>query len=67
MERIRRFQRSLIISLTGINTFVYSISMELAWNKIILFTLSAMLAALFLVALIIQSKQYLKKRKSLSK
>jgi hypothetical protein len=64
MDRIKRFQRTLIISLTGLNTFVYCVSVDLSWKKTLLFTtLSLVIAGLSVIAFV-QSKRALKRKKT---
>jgi hypothetical protein len=64
MDRIKRFQRTLIISLTGLNTFVYCVSVDLSWKKIFLFTsISLVIAGLSVIAFV-QSKRALKRKKT---
>lgn len=49
MDRIRRFQRSLITSLVGINTFVFSFSNDLGVATSAAYTFVAMIATLLLI------------------
>jgi hypothetical protein len=64
MDRIKRFQRTLIISLTGLNTFVYCVSVDLSWKKTFLFTtLSLVIAGLSVIAFV-QSKRAIKRKKT---
>jgi len=63
MDRIRRFQRSLITVLVGINSFVFSISSDIGVAKSFLFAFSAMLIALlFIMSYIILKKRFDTKR-----
>jgi hypothetical protein len=58
MDRIRRFQRSLITILVGINSFVFCFSSELGVAQSVVYSVSAMLCTL----LIIVSFTLIKKR-----
>ncbi|HLP56696.1 MAG TPA: hypothetical protein VK151_16785 [Fluviicola sp.] len=49
MDRIRRFQRTLITSLVGINTFVFSFSSDLGIGAAFLYTGAAMAGTLILI------------------
>jgi hypothetical protein len=49
MDRIRRFQRTLITSLVGINTFVFSFSNDVGLGAAFLFTAGAILGTLVLI------------------
>ncbi|ASS50013.1 MAG: hypothetical protein A3D31_10590 [Candidatus Fluviicola riflensis] len=49
MDRIRRFQRTLITSLVGINTFVFSFSNDFGIAAAILFTGAAILGTLVII------------------
>lgn len=40
MDRIRRFQRTLILVLTALNTFVYEVSTEHTMNETVIMTLT---------------------------
>jgi uncharacterized membrane protein YccC len=64
MDRIKRFQRTLIITLTGLNTFVYCVSVDLSWKKNFLFTTISLLIAGLSVLAFVQSKRALKRKKT---
>jgi uncharacterized membrane protein YccC len=64
MDRIKRFQRTLIITLTGLNTFVYCVSVDLSWKKNFLFTTISLLIAGISVLAFVQSKRALKRKKT---
>ncbi|MES2556201.1 MAG: hypothetical protein V4604_08630 [Bacteroidota bacterium] len=49
MDRIRRFQRTLITSLVGINTFVFSFSNDFGLGAAFLFTGGAILGTLVII------------------
>lgn len=49
MDRIRRFQRTLMTSLVGINTFVFSFSNDLGIGVSFLYTGIAILGTLVLI------------------
>jgi hypothetical protein len=49
MDRIRRFQRTLITSLVGINTFVFSVSNDLGVGASFVYTGVAILGTIVLI------------------
>lgn len=57
MDRIRRFQRSLITILVGINTFVFCFSNDLSITKSLAYALSGMLSALLMILIYIAFKK----------
>uniref|UniRef100_UPI00404B01DE hypothetical protein n=1 Tax=Fluviicola sp. TaxID=1917219 RepID=UPI00404B01DE len=64
MDRIKRFQRTLIITLTGLNTFVYCVSSDFPWKKTLLFTFISFIIAGISVLAFVQSKRVLKQSKT---
>lgn len=49
MERVKRFQRTLLISLTGINTLFYSLSQAQSFGKSFIYSLLGMTAMLCII------------------
>lgn len=63
MDRIRRFQRSLITILVGINTFVFCFSNDQGITKSLAYSLSAMLSALLMILIYIAVKKRFETRR----
>lgn len=57
MDRIRRFQRSLITILVGINSFVFCFSNELGVAQSLVYSVSAMLCTLLIIVTFIVLKK----------
>lgn len=49
MERIRRFQRTLITGLTGINSFVFCLSSDVGAGRSLVYSFGSMLIMLTLI------------------
>lgn len=64
MDRIKIFQRTLIITLTGLNTFVYCVSADFPWKKTLLYTFISLVIAGLSVLTFVQSKRALKRNKT---
>ena len=67
MDRIRRFQRTMIISLTALNSFVYGISMDFSMMKTFGFTIITTSIAAAAILIVIQFKKAKLKRKPIPK
>jgi hypothetical protein len=63
MDRIRLFQRSLITILVGINSFVFCFSNDLGAMPSLVYSVSAMLCTLLIIAgFILLKKRYSPRR-----
>lgn len=66
MDRIRRFQRTMILALTALNSLVYCVSMDFSLSRTLLISGSATsLAALCILTVTLYSKNRYKRKAAL--
>lgn len=67
MDRIRRFQRTMILSLTALNSFVYGVSMDFSLTEIFGLTIITTAIAASAILCVAQFKKSKLKRKAITK
>ncbi len=63
MDRIRRFQRTMLLSLTALNTLVYCVSMDFSLSKtVVICLLTISMVATGILSVMAYSKLKMKKK-----